>query len=360
MLGKLNTHEFAYGALTTSPHFGPARNPWSPDRVCGGSSGGSGAAAAADLAAGTLGTDTAGSIRIPACFCGVTGLRPTLGLVPNQGVVPTSWTFDTVGPIARSAEDCSLLLEATRPATVRRWTAASAISASASSNTSSTRSEPDIAAWSRRRCDELARSARTSSRSSSRCSRRPARSAARSCSQRQHRLTSAGCARGFPTTGRRPRATARRAAPALDRLRRRGCGLGAGTDDELRPLFGRFDLLVRPAMPVIPPRIGEETVELHGRGDPVPARADPVQLTLERSRAPRSQACRAASSRTARRARARRPPSGEATVLRAAHAFQHVTDWHDAAARRDGVRSAFVPIRSARSRIQSTRFSTKG
>jgi aspartyl-tRNA(Asn)/glutamyl-tRNA(Gln) amidotransferase subunit A len=111
VIGKLNTHEFAYGARTTSPHFGPARNPWSLDRICGGSSGGSGAAAAADLAAGTLGTDTAGSIRIPSCFCGVTGVRPTIGLVPNEGVVPVSWTLDTVGPIARSAEDCSLLLD---------------------------------------------------------------------------------------------------------------------------------------------------------------------------------------------------------------------------------------------------------
>ena len=112
ILGKLNTHEFAFGATTTSPHFGPSRNPWSPDRICGGSSGGSGAAAAADLAAGTLGTDTAGSIRIPACLCGITGLRPSSGLVPNHGVVPVSWTFDTVGPIARSAEDCGLMLDA--------------------------------------------------------------------------------------------------------------------------------------------------------------------------------------------------------------------------------------------------------
>ena len=112
VIGKLNTHEFAYGATTTSPHFGPARNPWSTERICGGSSGGSGAAAAADLAAGTLGTDTAGSIRIPAAFCGVTGVRPTTGRVSNRGVVPVSWTFDTVGPIARSAEDCALLLEA--------------------------------------------------------------------------------------------------------------------------------------------------------------------------------------------------------------------------------------------------------
>ncbi len=126
VLGKLNTHEFAYGAMTTSPHFGPSRNPWSTDRICGGSSGGSGACAAADLAAGTLGTDTAGSIRIPACFCGVTGVRPTQGLVSNRGVVPVAWSFDTVGPIARSAEDCALLLEVIAgpdpadPATSRR------------------------------------------------------------------------------------------------------------------------------------------------------------------------------------------------------------------------------------------------
>jgi aspartyl-tRNA(Asn)/glutamyl-tRNA(Gln) amidotransferase subunit A len=109
VLGKLNTHEFAFGAQTTSPHFGPAHNPWALDRICGGSSGGSGAAVAADLAAGALGTDTAGSIRIPSCYCGVTGLRPTTGLVPTDGVVPVSWSLDTVGPIARSAEDCSLL-----------------------------------------------------------------------------------------------------------------------------------------------------------------------------------------------------------------------------------------------------------
>jgi aspartyl-tRNA(Asn)/glutamyl-tRNA(Gln) amidotransferase subunit A len=111
VLGKLNTHEFAYGATTTSPHFGPARNPHDTERIAGGSSGGSGVAAAADLAAGTLGTDTGGSVRIPACLCGVVGHRPTPGLVPNDGIVAISWTFDTVGPIARTAEDCALLLE---------------------------------------------------------------------------------------------------------------------------------------------------------------------------------------------------------------------------------------------------------
>jgi aspartyl-tRNA(Asn)/glutamyl-tRNA(Gln) amidotransferase subunit A len=116
VIGKLNLHEFAYGATTNSAHFGPARNPWDTERTCGGSSGGSGAAAAADLAAGTLGTDTAGSIRIPSAFCGVTGIRPSSGLVSNAGVLPVSWTFDAVGPIARRAEDCSLMLEAIAPA----------------------------------------------------------------------------------------------------------------------------------------------------------------------------------------------------------------------------------------------------
>jgi Asp-tRNA(Asn)/Glu-tRNA(Gln) amidotransferase A subunit family amidase len=113
VVGKLNLHEFAYGARTTSSACGPARNPWATDRICGGSSGGSGAAVAAGLAAVTLGTDTAGSIRIPACYCGVTGLRPSTGRVSNRGVVPVAWTFDVVGPLAATAEDCALVLSLT-------------------------------------------------------------------------------------------------------------------------------------------------------------------------------------------------------------------------------------------------------
>jgi aspartyl-tRNA(Asn)/glutamyl-tRNA(Gln) amidotransferase subunit A len=109
--GKLNTHEFAYGASTTSPHFGPALNPWNPEHICGGSSGGSGAAVAAGLVDASLGTDTAGSVRIPAAFCGVTGIRPSWGLVSTRGVVPTAWSLDTVGPLAQSAEECERLLE---------------------------------------------------------------------------------------------------------------------------------------------------------------------------------------------------------------------------------------------------------
>jgi aspartyl-tRNA(Asn)/glutamyl-tRNA(Gln) amidotransferase subunit A len=111
IVGKLNTHEFAYGALTNSPHFGPALNPWNPEHTTGGSSGGGGAAVAAGLVDVALGTDTAGSVRIPAAYCGVTGHRPSIGLVPNDGVFPTSWSLDTVGPLARSAAECRRILE---------------------------------------------------------------------------------------------------------------------------------------------------------------------------------------------------------------------------------------------------------
>jgi aspartyl-tRNA(Asn)/glutamyl-tRNA(Gln) amidotransferase subunit A len=112
IVGKLNTHEFAYGALTNSPHFGPALNPWNPEHTTGGSSGGSGAAVAAGLVDAALGTDTAGSVRIPAAYCGVTGHRPSIGLVPKDGVFPTSWSLDTVGPLARSAVECRWILDA--------------------------------------------------------------------------------------------------------------------------------------------------------------------------------------------------------------------------------------------------------
>jgi aspartyl-tRNA(Asn)/glutamyl-tRNA(Gln) amidotransferase subunit A len=111
IVGKLNTHEFAYGAITNSPHFGPALNPWNPAHTTGGSSGGSGAAVAAGLVDVALGTDTAGSVRIPAAYCGVTGHRPTIGLVPTDGVFPTAWSLDTVGPLARTAAECRRALE---------------------------------------------------------------------------------------------------------------------------------------------------------------------------------------------------------------------------------------------------------
>ena len=111
LLGKLHMHEWAIGATTRNPHFGPCRNPWDPARIPGGSSGGSGAAIAADMALAAIGTDTGGSVRIPAALNGISGIRPTVGRVSIRGVVPVSWTFDTIGPMARRAEDVAHLLQ---------------------------------------------------------------------------------------------------------------------------------------------------------------------------------------------------------------------------------------------------------
>jgi len=111
MLGKLATHEFAIGGPAFDLPWPPARNPWDTRRFTGGSSSGSGAAVAAGLALGALGSDTGGSIRLPAAYCGIAGLKPTPGLVSRRGVIPLAPSLDTAGPMAWTAEDCALLLD---------------------------------------------------------------------------------------------------------------------------------------------------------------------------------------------------------------------------------------------------------
>ena len=112
LLGKLNMHEFAYGPTGVNPHYGTARNPWDRARVPGGSSSGSGTAVAAHLCAGALGTDTGGSVRIPAALCGIVGLKPTYGRVSRAGVIPLAWSLDHVGPMTRTVADTALMLQA--------------------------------------------------------------------------------------------------------------------------------------------------------------------------------------------------------------------------------------------------------
>ena len=112
LLGKLNMHEIALGVTNVNPHYGACHNPWALARSTGGSSGGSAAALAAGLCMGSLGTDTGGSIRIPASLCGVVGLKPTTGRVSLRGVIPLSWNLDHAGPLARRVRDAALLLQA--------------------------------------------------------------------------------------------------------------------------------------------------------------------------------------------------------------------------------------------------------
>src|SRR5580704_12800858 len=112
LLGKTNMQEFAFGGSSIVSYFGAVHNPWELNHIAGGSSGGSAAALAAGLCYGALGSDTAGSVRLPASHCGIVGLKPTYGLVSIRGVIPLSWSLDHVGPMARTVEDTALLLQA--------------------------------------------------------------------------------------------------------------------------------------------------------------------------------------------------------------------------------------------------------
>src|SRR5207253_1767604 len=111
-IGTLNMSEFAYGPTGHNEHWGDCRNPWHPDYITGGSSSGSGAAVAARLVYGALGSDTGGSIRLPAAACGVIGLKATYGRVSRYGAMARAWSLDHVGPLTRTAEDCALMLAA--------------------------------------------------------------------------------------------------------------------------------------------------------------------------------------------------------------------------------------------------------
>jgi aspartyl-tRNA(Asn)/glutamyl-tRNA(Gln) amidotransferase subunit A len=343
VLGKLNLHEFAYGALTTSTCFGPARNPWSLDRVCGGSSGGSGAAIAAELVAGTLGTDTAGSIRIPSSFCGATGLRPSTGRVSNRGVVPVAWSFDTVGPIARSAEDCALLLAATAghdpedPLTRRavvppysdrleggiRGVRVGVISRLVE------RAEPRIGATVEAALAELR------SLGARLVAVAPSLIDHAGTIQQAMQFQEAAAAHMEWMRTRLPEydpdvrarllvglvlpSTLYVAAQRARRVAR----------DELRRLFEGVDLLAAPSMPVLPPRIGEETVELEGREVLYRLALIPYNSPWSLLGCPvASVPCGLIEGLPVGLALVG-PGLGEEAVLRAAHAFQRATDWHE-------------------------------
>jgi aspartyl-tRNA(Asn)/glutamyl-tRNA(Gln) amidotransferase subunit A len=329
VIGKLNTHEFAYGAMTTSPHFGPARNPWASDRICGGSSGGSGSAIAADLAAGTLGTDTAGSIRIPACYCGVTGLRPSTGLVPTSGVVPVSSTLDTVGPIARSAEDCSLLLEALAPSYRPDLDGGLTGLRIGVVEQLFERADTAVAACARAAVDEL-RSLGAAVESVD----VPLLEEAGTILQAillpeasevhlpwlRTRLADYGPdVRARLLSGLLLPATA-----YVTGIRARRWFL-----DALLPLFDRFDVLAQPAMPVAPPRIDDDAVEWNGERMPYRLSVIPYNSPWALAGAPVVSApCGFVDGMPMGLALAGRP-GGEATVLRAGAAFQRATDWHE-------------------------------
>lgn len=345
ILGKVNTHEFALGAWTTSPHFGPARNPWDNDRICGGSSGGSGCAMAADLAAGTLGTDTAGSIRIPACFGGVTGIRPSTGRVSNAGSVPVSATFDTIGPIARSAEDCALLLRTIAGADERDpstfdlpvpdYVAGLAggvkgLRIGLVAQRFESGIDPAVAATVREAVAELEALGATVEAVRPRFTETAGvvhQLVMLPEAAQNHQRWLRECPELYGADVRaRLLAGVFLPAPAYAT----GQKARRVAFDEARELFQRYDLLVQPQMPVVPPRIGQVEVDL-GPGEQLAYR-----LALLPFNSPWSLIGLPALSVPAGFVGGlpvgmliAGPRFGESVVLRAGHAFQQATDWHE-------------------------------
>ncbi len=345
IVGKLNTHEFAWGASTTSQAFGAAHNPWDTERICGGSSGGSGAAVAARLVPGALGTDTAGSVRIPAALCGVTGIRPTTGRVPNRGVIPVSWTYDTVGPLAHTAEDCALLLDviggpdpddaSTTPVVgesclegIERGVEGLRIGVVAHLF-EGVPIDPRVVAAVQAAIGELERLGARVERVDALFLRRAEvvqqlvmlpEAAEAHLPWLRTRLADYGAdVRARLLAGLLLPASAsitgQRARRALAR--------------EARPLFERFDILASPEMPIVAPRIGEDPVEVAGQSLPYRLSLIPFNSPWSCLGVPTvSVPCGLVDglpvgvALTGRRL-------GEATVLRAAHAYQQITDWHE-------------------------------
>jgi len=343
VVGKLNLHEFAYGALTTSPHFGPARNPWSPDRICGGSSGGNGAAVAAGLAAGTLGTDTAGSIRIPSCHCGATGLRPSTGRVSNRGVVPVAPSFDTVGPIARTAEDCALLLgvvaghDPSDPASLDAPVPPYGELLGTGIRGLRVGVVTSLVEGADARVAEAVETALAELRLLG----------AELVPVEVPLLERAGTiqqAMQFPeaTEVHMEWLRTRLADYGADVRARLLVGLFVTPDareagrrareaacDEIRRVFEQVELLAAPTMPVLPPRIGTETVELRGRETLYRLALIPYNSPWSLVGAPAASVpCGFVDGLPVGLALVG-PRFGEATVLGAAHAFQQATDWHE-------------------------------
>jgi aspartyl-tRNA(Asn)/glutamyl-tRNA(Gln) amidotransferase subunit A len=328
VLGKLNTHEFAFGATTTSPHFGAAHNPWSLDRICGGSSGGSGAAAAADLAAGTLGTDTAGSIRIPACVCGVTGLRPTTGLVPTAGVVPVAWSLDTVGPIARSAEDCALLLGALIEEPLELVESVRELRIGVVDELFR-RADPAVAAEAQAAVEELRGLGATIEAVDV-----PLLEESGTINQLVMLTEAAEVHLPWLRTRLadygddvRARLLAGLFLPATAHV----TGLRARRwfREELRPVLDRFDLLAAPEMPVVAPPIGATEVDVHGERIAYRLAVIPFNSPWSLAGLPVASVPAGFVHGLPVGLALIGRPRGEQTVLQAAHTFQCATDWHE-------------------------------
>ena len=344
IVGTTHLHELAFGPTGVNPALGTPANPWGEGRVPGGSSSGSGAAVSARLVPAALGTDTGGSIRIPASFCGVTGLKPTYGRVTRAGVTPLAWTLDHVGPLARSVEDVALLLGVLAghdPA----------------DPTSARVAVPEYAA----RLGRSLRGVRIGVPRDFACAivdPEVARAFEAALGERGHAgaavsaVTLPSLAQSGPAIGALILAEARSALTPLLASRRERVGvelrvylelgklvtaehylaaqrLRSRLYDEMRAALARVDLLATPAAVLAAPRVGELQVRIGetemGALEAICRLSGPFNLTgLPALALP----CGFTSDGRPIGLQLVGPPFAEADVLAAGHAYQRATDWH--------------------------------
>jgi len=287
VVGKGHTNELAYGIDGRNPHHGDCRNPRDPGRITGGSTSGPTAATVAGLALGGLGTDTTGSLRVPASLCGAVGLRPSLGLVPRAGVLPLAWSYDVVGPVARTVADCALLLEVLldRPL-ARSAHRLDGLGVGVVAELSGDRCQPyveaamETAAGVLRRLGARVRTVSLPLLAHARDAHNPVQMAEAAAVHRHHLAELAP--RCAPDVRQRllagalvPAATALTAA----RARRALVDATHATMDR-----ERLDLLLAPTTPGVAPPLDAETMDVRGR--PVPLRAALTSLVLPASQLP--------------------------------------------------------------------------
>ena len=344
IIGKLQMHEFALGATSENPHDGPAHNPWDIDRITGGSSGGSGSGVASGQCMGALGSDTGGSIRIPASLCGIVGLKPNFGRVSRRGVYPLSWSLDTVGPMTRTVEDAALIMNVIAghdprdPSSSKRPT--EDFAATLDQGVNGTRVGIPSNYFYEAIDPEVAEAIRSSARLLEGLG---AEVDEVSIPVLDHSLSISSTI-----------LTAEAAEFHLGHLRDRAEDIGADVRARLeagaltlakdyikaqraRTAFNRqmaktmerFDLLLTPTVPIGAPRIGETTVQVGDRIEPANNLLSRLTRPFNISGVPTiSVPCGFTSFGMPIGMQLAGGPFEEATVLRVAHAYEQATDWH--------------------------------
>ena len=338
LLGKLNMHELAFGASTVVSAFGPVRNPWALEYSAGGSSAGSAASVAARLCYGAIGSDTGGSIRLPAAYCGVVGLKPTFGRVSTRGVIPLSWSLDHVGPITRRVRDAGLMLQALAGCEAEDPTCAEMPVVDYTAFAEGTKPRlgiprkffyeglhPDVQAAMSSALSALAGLTASQREVEIEAANEISLVVLRAEAYAYHQESLERTPELYqPETLKRIRSGAEIGASAyiiarrkLDELRR-----------SVRKIFDTVDLLVTPTAPVPPFQISELLADMDSlRGKEVlTARNTRPFNTLGLPTV--SVPCGFTSGGLPIGLQITGPPGGEAQVLRLAHAYEQATDWH--------------------------------